>query len=400
MISKNLNRPLNTFLKTGFCFVILTNLSACSSLFGNDGYFRDRGDDYLKAIELDGTKLPEGTDPEVVQSMFVVPEIRNAGEYELLAGERFEVPRPQPLAANMLSEKVKIQKLSNQRWILINTPASEAWPRIRNFLSSNGLQLALVDAEGGVIETAWLKFVADDETRHRYRLRIEQGVQPDSTEIHVLHAKQSVDLELSANVPWPDNSEDLEKESWMIDELAGALASEENAGATSLLAQTIGGGAKVEFSKDGREPILLMDLATSRAWATIGHSVKNGGFKLFDENSGKRIYYITFVTPEEESGWFDNLWGGDDKDVAESPYSLDQVLANLQLEDNDSNRKLFPEGVPSSDEAGKIESVPGLLVLINELDGRVEVRIRDAQARTLEPSQTKRLLTVLRRNLI
>jgi len=38
--------------------------------------------------------------------------------------------------------------------------------------------------------------------------------------------------------------------------------------------------------------------------------------------------------------------------------------------------------------------------LINELDGRVEVRIRDAQARTLEPSQTKRLLTVLRRNLI
>ncbi len=400
MITSTLNRPLNTLLKTGLGLVVVAGLSGCSSLFGNDGYFRDRGDDYLKATELEPTKLPEGVDSEVVQSMFVVPAIRNTGEYELLEGERFEVPRPQPLAANMLSEKVKIQKLSNQRWILINTPASEAWPRIRNFLSGNGLQLALIDAEGGLIETAWLKFMADDEMRHRYRLRIEQGVQPDSTEIHVLHAKQSIDLELRADVPWPENSEDLEKESWMIDELAGALASDENAGATSLLAQTIGGGAKVEFSKDSREPILLMDLETSRAWATLGHSVRNGGFKLFDENSAKRIFYVTYITPEEESGWFDNLWGGGDEEATESPYSLDQVLSNLSLDDTDRNRKLFPDSFPASAAAGQLEEVPGLLVLINEVEGRVEVRIRDANAQTLTPSDTKRLLTILRRNLI
>jgi len=390
---------LRSLLMTGTIALLVSSLSGCSGLFGQEGYFRDRGDDYLKAEEMAIMKLPEGVDAGVIQPLYVIPR-DNSTEFDLADGDVFEVPRPQPLAANMLSEKVKIQKLGDKRWVLINTPASEAWPRVRNFLSGNGLQVVLTSAEQGLIETAWLKFTADELTRHRYRIRIEQGVQPDSTEIHILHASELVSEELAANKPWPSASSDSEKESWMIDELAGVLASEESGAATSLMAQTIGVGAKVDFGKDGREPLLIMALEASRAWATVGHSVRNGGFTLLDEDSDKSIFYVAYVSPHEEGGWFSSLWGGGEKESADSPYSLIEVLNNLRLEDSEANRTLFSDEIVSNAQGGHLQEVPGLLVLVSQDEQLVKVRVRDALGRPLLPKQAKRLLTIMRRNLI
>lgn len=390
---------LRSLLMTGTIALLVSSLSGCSGLFGPEGYFRDRGDDYLKAEEMATMKLPEGTDARVIQPLYVIPR-DNSTEFDLADGDSFDVPRPQPLAANMQSEKVKIQKLGSKRWVLINSPASEAWPRVRNFLSANGLQVALTRAEQGLIETAWLKFTADELTRHRYRIRIEQGVQPDSTEIHILHASELVSEELTANKPWPEDSSDSEKESWMIDELASVLASEESGAATSLMAQTIGGGAKVDFGKDGREPLLIMELDANRAWATVGHSVRNGGFTLLDENSDKSIFYVTYVSPDEDRGWFSSLWGGDEEESADSPYSLMEVLNNLQLEDSATNRILFSDEIVVNTQGGQLTEVPGLLVLVSKGEQRIKVRVRDALGRPLLPKQAKRLLTIMRRNLI
>jgi len=374
-------------------------LSGCSALFGNEGYFRDRGDDYLKSEAIPPIEVPEGVDPSAMEQLYVIPPV-SSRDFDLEEG--FEVPRPQPLAANLLTEKVKIQRLGKRRWILINTRPSEVWPRVRNFLNQNRLQVAFTDATNGIVETGWLQFKTDTEFKNKYRLQIEQGVQPDSTEIHVVHMSIPADVPAHGQVNWPEQSVDPERESWMLDELAATLASEVTGGATSLLAQTIGGDAKVELTATDAEPVLKMGIDLVRAWATVGHAVQQEGFSLWDEDAVIGIYYVNYSNPkdEEEAGWFSRWFGGDDDDQpATSPYTLQEVLSHLQLEDTEENRAIF-SSVATNGGGELLEDAPGYLVVVRGQDGDVEVRIRDAYAKTLSPKQAKRLLVLIRRNLI
>lgn len=374
-------------------------VAGCNALFGNEGYFRDRGDDYLKAEAIPPVKVPAGIDKGNMAQLYVIPPV---GKSDLDYEEGFETPRPQPLAANMMTEKVKIQRLGDQRWILINTPPSEAWPRVRNFLSRNKLQVVFTDATNGVLETGWLQFKTDQEKKNKYRLQIEQGVQPDSTEIHVLHMSIPKDVPGSGQVNWPAKSIDPERESWMLDELAATLASEITAGATSLLAQTIGGAAKVELSSGDIEPVLKLDLEYLRAWATVGHAVQTEGFSLMDEDSVVGIYYVDYHKVEDEDddeGWFSGWFGDEKREPGTSPYTLQQILTHLQLEDTPQNREIFSSVVNNSN-GDPLQDVPGFLIVVRGHDGGVEVRIRDAYAKVLAPKQAKQLLAVIRRNLI
>src|SRR5690606_17258878 len=133
------------------------------------------------------------------------------------------------------------------------------------------------DAPRGIIETAWLNFKDDPDSRDKYQLRIEQGVQPDSTEIHAIHLSMPREAPLPNQVDWPATSSSAERESWMVDELAASLAAEMNSASASLLAQTIGGAPKVELLARDREPVLRMDLQMIRAWATLKHALQQEG---------------------------------------------------------------------------------------------------------------------------
>lgn len=375
-------------------------LNGCSTLFGEEGYFRDRGDDYLKADAIPPMNIPAELDQGPMDQLYTVPASASNADYEY--PEEFEVPRPQALATNQLEEKVKIQRLGANRWILINTPPSEVWPRIRSFLSRTGLQVAFTDATNGIIETTWLQFKTDLDNKDRYRLRIEQGVQPDSTEVHVLHMSVAKELTAQKAGVWPKSSNNAERESWMIDELAANLASEVSSGATSLLAQTIGGSAKVELSNGGGEPLLFMDLDYTRAWATLGYAVQREGFSLWDEDKQAGVFYIDYTEltdEDDEPGFFSRLFSSEDDQQAGSPYSLQQILDSLNLEDNEANRHLLEKLKPFSGGA-PLDAVPGYLVFINEADNRIEVRVRDGYAGLLSPKESKKLLKEIRRNLI
>ncbi len=394
---------IKSLFNSALVVALATGISACGSLFGNEGYFRDRGDDYLKSDTIPPMKVPENMQTGAVEQLYVIPGTKV--EEQEFAEESYEVPRPQPLAANQATEQVKIQRLGQNRWILINKPPSEAWPRVRNFLSRTGLQVAFTDATNGIIETSWLQFKDDPENRDRYRLRIEQGVQPDSTEIHVLH--MSVDKSaVNANLTWPKNSVNPERESWMIDELSATLASESGDGAASLLAQTIGGNAKVQFVNAQGEAYLRMELDYLRAWATMGYALQREGFTLWDEDREIGVYYAGYSTPkdEEESGFFRGWFGGDDQPVITSPYTLEQILAHLQLQDNPENRHVLASlsGRTSDNSIGEpLQAVPGYLVFVRAVDNNnIEVRIRDGYAKKPSAKETKRLLKVIRRNLI
>ena len=385
-----------------FLLGAFVSVTGCSSLFGQEGYFRDRGDDYLKADVIAPMTLPEGISSDRIEQLYAIPASHSNSFDELV---EFEVPRPQPLSDNAFTDKVKIQKVANNRWILINAAPAEVWPKVRQFLSANRLEVVFTDATTGVIETGWLQFKSDEKNKDKYRLQIEQGVQPGSSEVHVLHMSVSQKIPGRGQVNWPKQSINPEREAWMLDELASTLASDTTTGqSASLLAQTIGVSDKVELLIEDKEPLLRLDLDYTRAWATVGYAVKKEGFTLWDQDDVVGVYHVDFQEVDEdeeddsEPGFFSRLFSSDEGDEQSSPYDLATILTHLQLADTEANRKIFASVSSRANTA--LSDVPGYLVVVRGLEGKIEIRIRDGYARNLAPKEAKKLLNIIRRNLI
>lgn len=382
-----------------FCLASIA-LTGCG-LFGNEGYFRDRSDDYQMASSLPPLQMPEGVSQKHQEELYEIPQV-GAGELE--SGE-FEVPRPQALSVNIGADRVKIQKLGNRRWVLVSQPPEEVWPQLHYFLRTSGLQLAMSDASAGVMETAWLQFKDSPDTKDKYRLRVESGVQPDTTEVHVRHLSVSAETPAGAGVDWPQRSTSPEREGWMIDEMSTALAAESTGAAASLVAQAIGGGSvKVQLQElAGKEPFIAMDLAMERAWATVAHALNVGAYRLHREDADIGLFYVTYdedrELTEEDGGWFS--WGDkkgeDELAAAAQKVSLQQVLANIDP-DSDAKPSLFADiqglgGAPATE-------IPGYLVVLRGANDTIEVRVRDTRGRPLSRAKASQLLMSIRQNLI
>jgi outer membrane protein assembly factor BamC len=339
---------------TAFAVCCLTMVGGCS-LFDDDGMFRNRGRDYLLVEQRGVLTVPEGLDSSALGELYRVPEIPETSVLEETDG----TPRPQLLSANVLVEEVKIQNLSGKRWILINRLPGEVWPRARNILNRNAVPAARVDAATGVIETVWLEFQDDPGNNHRYRFMIEQGVQPKSSEITVLHMSMTKG---SALTEWPGSSDSEEREQSMLNVLASELSGESSSSTVSMLAQSIGGESKVDIvtPKDA-SPYVLLRLDYDRAWASVGFSVSQHNFNIIDQDRTAGTFYVHYAVDEDEE-----------------PGFIRRMLGAAP--------------------ADKIPAIDYRVQLDRGNEG-IEVRIRDNQEGSLERVEVLRLLKKIRANL-
>mgnify|MGYP003700570689 CR=1 FL=1 len=333
-------------------------LGGCG-LTDDEGLFRNRSQDYRRAEELPVIVVPGKLDKEAIGQLYPIPPISDTAVLE----EDLDVPRPQPLSENVLEEKVKIQSLGDERWILTNRGPSEVWPRVRNILNRSRIPTARAEASEGVIETVWLKFQDDAENKHRFRFYIQPGVQVNSTEIKVLHDQAPRDDEEVTDSAWPVESESDDREAHMTRLLAESLAGDVSSGTVSLLAQTIGGEKKVEIvTPSVADPYVLMKLDFERAWASVGYSVQRGNYTLIDQNRSEGIYYVNYTPDKDEGekdGFFSRWFGGKDEE---------KLAVNFQ-------------------------------VLVTEGEDGVEVRVVDKEQTSVERNLAIRLLKDLRSNL-
>ncbi|MDX9873742.1 MAG: outer membrane protein assembly factor BamC, partial [Spongiibacteraceae bacterium] len=277
-------------------------LSGCGWLLGDDGIFRDRANDYRKAVQYESLQLPEGFDSSAINSEMAIPEA-GAGAGELSG--RFEVPRPDPISASVSAGLVRLQRLGDERWVVVGMAPAEVWPRIRQFLDTNQLTTGHLDAQTGVIETSWLQ--PENAAQERYQFRIEQGIQRNSAEVYV--------RQQSGQGPWPSRSSDPAREAEMMEALAQFIADQGAMGTVSMLAQrTLESSGRVVLERrSGVPPALRLRLPFARSWASLDAALPRAGFVVEDRNADSRTIVARFApeddtTEIEERGWFSSLW--------------------------------------------------------------------------------------------
>ena len=72
---------------------------------------------------------------------------------------------------------------------------------------------------------------------------------------------------------------------------------------------------RITLEDTEEETRIRLTLRFDRAWASVVKGTEDADFVIDDRDRSEGLLYVTFVGPqdEEDSGWFDWLWGGEDE---------------------------------------------------------------------------------------
>lgn len=292
--------------KIALPLLLVALCSGCGYLFGDEGVFRDKSQDYKKAREVPVLQVPDAKDSSSLGDMYPIPPITD----NLLMAGKFEVPRPSPLVANVADEQVRIQTLGEESWALVNAAPGQVWPQVRAFLSVSQIPVARVDASAGIIDSAWVN-LEGESMASRFRFRIDQGVQRGTSELHVLQMNQAGDVD-----SWPGSSDKPAQESDMLRALAQYIANSADSTPVSMMAeQGISAVGKISIQEGPDNDIYIrLSLPYDRAWASVGRAIEESDFEVTDRDRSAGKYYVRFLGAgsKEEEGWFDWMFGDDE----------------------------------------------------------------------------------------
>jgi len=292
-------------IRAGSVIVIALTLSGCSWLFGEEGLFPDNSSRYQSSSELPPIDVPPHLTTDAIQPDYPVPPVAASAQL----ATQFETPRPTPLTANSQGESVRIQSLSGERWALVNVAPGQLWPQVRTFLTNSGIGVAAVDAEAGLIDSQWFK-LEEQALAVRFRFRVDTGVQRNTAELHVLQQNRSAE-----DVSWPSQSDDDDLERKMLQDIAQYLANSADSTPISMMAdRAMSDSGRITLEDTEAVTRIRLELPFDRAWASVVKGTEDADFIIDDRDRSQGVLYVTFVGPqdEEESGWFDWLWGGED----------------------------------------------------------------------------------------
>ena len=355
------------FLKNILLVSLLTAVVGCSS---SDKKDRPKTEYYGSSSSSRGLEVPPDltqTDPD---KNITVPGTTINSESQ--SGEVLSNRR-------VLSEPSNVQLLRDgeQRWLLVEDKPSNVWPQLIEFWEKDGITLVVKNPESGVIETDWLINYADFTTtvgkifrgllnrvtasgqRDKYRVRIDYGTEPNTTEVYVSHqGLEEVAIGPSRiQIPdykWVKRPTDRGLEIAMMRQIMVYLGVDEEQ-ADRIAEQNL--PEEIERARllveEVDEPILVLDDAFPRAWQRVGLALDRSGYVITGRNREQGGYLIELADPdaveEEKSGFFSRIFRRKKKDIEDVAY-IAQVRLIPQKDEKTVVAIASEEGVHDSSE--------------------------------------------------
>jgi outer membrane protein assembly factor BamC len=98
--------------------------------------------DYAEAVEADSIVVPPDLDSKAIQQAYPIPDVAE----NLAIPVTGKTPRPAPLTAGSQLDAVRLQRLGDNGWAVVNVAPGQLWPQVRAFLVSSGISVSAVDA--------------------------------------------------------------------------------------------------------------------------------------------------------------------------------------------------------------------------------------------------------------
>jgi outer membrane protein assembly factor BamC len=300
-------------------------LTACSTS-GKKASGRDV--DYKQSRTTESLEVPPDLTTSTIEEAPAVLESATTNLSEFTAGS------PAAGASTVLPDQkdMRVERDGDQQWLVIQGAPAQLWPRVRDFWVQQGFLIETEDPRVGILVTGWAENRADipqdpirnvlskvidsvysAATRDQYRVRLERGVAPDTTEIYLTQRGME---EVVTGTPgegtttWKPRPPDPELEAEMLKRLMVYLGVEEQK-AQAMLASQTERKARAQLVSGDEESMLVLYEDFSRAWRRTGVALDRVGFAVEDRNRAEGIYFVRYSDPlssqDDDSGLLSSL---------------------------------------------------------------------------------------------
>ncbi len=345
----------------------LALLGGCSS-FNN--ILPDKKVDYKS--ERNGNPLevpPDLTAPNRDNTM-AVPDVSPSGTatYSDYASERGG-PRVDTGTSAVLPSQpnVKVERDDGRYWLVVKGQPSQVWAKVRQFWLENGFLLKVDDPSIGIMETNWAENRADipqgpirrilgkvvgsaysAATRDKFRVRLEHGTVPGTTEVYLTQKGMKEDLQGNeydnTGTVWTPRPEDKELEVEMLKRLMVYLGVEQKRAQQDIArAQTEHKAVAQMMAGANGAPTLVVNQDFDQAWRLVGIALDEINFNVEDRDRARGIYFVQYDDPYKDTkkkGFLSKLafWRSDKKQ-APGHYQVvlksDGATTHVQVMDKD-----------------------------------------------------------------
>jgi outer membrane protein assembly factor BamC len=312
--------------------VVVTLLGACSALETDKVDYRSAGKAPALNVPPDLTQLSKDSRYTVVGGAV------SASGYQ--AGQAAAAKATIAAAA---AGDVRVERLGNQRWLVVKRPAEALWDPIKDFWQDNGFLLAVDQSALGIMETDWaenrakipqdglrsalgklLDSLYSTPERDKFRTRLER-TPAGETEIFISHRGmlEVYTSERDSQTVWQPRPADPELEAEFLRRLMVKLGVTQDQ-AKSLVAASVAKSTSTVSTVNG-QPALVIEEGFDRAWRRVGLALDRTGFTVEDRDRKQGIYFVRYVPPNPDSkepGFFGKLFGGSSKDGQATQFRI------------------------------------------------------------------------------
>ena len=265
---------------------------------------------------------------------------------------------------------IEVKRDGNLRWLVIDTPPEQLFPKIEEFWYEMGFNLDVIDPKAGIMITNWaenrakipegglrgllggiLDRVYDSGERDKFRTILER-VDSTKSEVFISHDHMVEVLYgvEQADVKWERGEEDPGLNAAMLARLMVFLGEDVDK-ARQQMAQAEEQQLKPDVQNNvATDGTITIDEPFEQSWRRVGLALDSGNFAVDDRNRSAGDFYVRYVDTDtgrrpEEPGFFSRLFGADDKPAA-TQYRL-----NLQGDGDRTIVRVYnDQGVAQNDE--------------------------------------------------
>jgi outer membrane protein assembly factor BamC len=335
------------FSLTSRCLIVaalLVWVSGCSWL---NSAFPDRSKDYRKAQTAASLEVPPDLTATPDTDSLVVP-----GEQTTLSGyttARESVGRGSSEAVLPSPDGMEIERDRDRRWLVVKGDPSAVWPQAREFWLENGFLIVVEDPTIGILETNWMQsreYIPQGAIRNlisrvwegayssgfqdRYRMRLEVGEQPGTTEVYITHQGMEEHLEgtpdSTQTTVWAPRPPDPGLEAEMLTRMMVFLGTTPEQAERSLAVADEPEQARAELIQKGSgQASLIVHEGFERAWRSVGITLDRVDFAVEDRDRSGGIYYVRYNDPlkgQKKSVLSKLAFWSDDDDEKAATYQI------------------------------------------------------------------------------
>ncbi len=274
---------------------------------------------------------------------------------------------------------MRIAKDGERRWLVVEKPAPELYPQIKDFWQENGFLLVIDSPSTGIMETDWAQnrakiaqdwirtnvlgvfsdSIYDTGERDKYKTRLEV-TKPGETEIYITQRgaiEKCVTDTTGAclSTIWTPRPNDPELEAVFLARLMERLGMTQEQ-AKAMVATPLGPKTpKAKFVQEANNTgYIELGAGFDRSWRDIGLALDRSNFTVEDRNRSEGVYYVRYINAKDvgdSKGFFTNLFSSkDDSKMQAKKYrvvvkSSGENAARVYVQDADGKPENTPAGI-------------------------------------------------------